>query len=151
VRLVLCTNNLALFYAVKQQATVDDLFEALLTSPQHILNKLGSEQKYKALLRRIAANPPFRSVSSRIKQAPFLLAYSLGGPSSSEKKEDTEPSITYKLRKGEDIYIIDVSLQLLDILYSSCSLLTGSARTPFSAECFPWTGRHTNRTWRTST
>ena len=75
----------------------------LLQSPQDILKTLG-EKKYRMLLRRLAANPPFTRVSPQIRAAPFLLAYtSLNEAEESKEKEN------YRLAKAEDIYVIDNS------------------------------------------
>jgi hypothetical protein len=94
---------------VKQQATTEDIFQLMLKSPQSVLATLGSEQKYRSLLRRVAANPPFSRVTTEIRNAPFLLAYSLN--TASEKKDDSSPdSSTYRLAKAQDIFIIDNSV-----------------------------------------
>jgi hypothetical protein len=94
---------------VKQQATTEDIFQLMLKSPQSVLTTLGSEQKYRSLLRRVAANPPFSRVTTEIRNAPFLLAYSLN--TGAEKKDDSSPdSSTYRLAKAEDIFIIDNSV-----------------------------------------
>ena len=90
---------------VKQEATTRDLFLLLLSSPKDVLDSLGSEAKYRSLLRRIASNPPFSRVTAEIKNAPFLLAYKL-------KKTDDEKSSqphTYELTTASDIFIIDNS------------------------------------------
>jgi hypothetical protein len=93
---------------VKQQATTEDIFQLMLKSPQSVLTTLGSEQKYRSLLRRVAANPPFSRVTTEIRNAPFLLAYSL---KTSEKKDDDSPdSSTYHLAKAQDIFIVDNSV-----------------------------------------
>jgi hypothetical protein len=93
---------------VKQQATTEDIFQLLLKSPQSVLATLGSEQKYRSLLRRVAANPPFSKVTAEIRNAPFLLAYSL---KTAEKKDDLSPdSSTYRLAKAEEIFIVDNSV-----------------------------------------
>ena len=78
-----------------------DLFLLLLRSPDDILSTLG-EKRYRLLLRRLAANPPFSKVSPQIRKAPFLLAYSLG-------EEDSKDKETFKLAKAEDVYVIDNS------------------------------------------
>jgi hypothetical protein len=80
----------------------------MLKSPQSVLTTLGSEQKYRSLLRRVASNHPFSRVTPEIRNAPFLLAYSL---QSTEKKDDSPPdSSTYRLAKAEDIFIVDNSV-----------------------------------------
>ncbi|CAN8061537.1 unnamed protein product [Agarophyton chilense] len=95
---------------VKTEASVKDLFNMLLSDPQKVFKKLGGEEKYKALLRRIASNPPFKAVTDRIRMTPFLLAYQLD-PSSVDENESQGTSQTVKARyimaKAEDICIID--------------------------------------------
>lgn len=92
---------------VKQEATTRELFQLLLDSPKAVLQSLGSEKKYRSILRRIAAQPPFGSVTQTIKKSPFLIAYS----ASEKDKEETKSgqSLTYDLAAAEDIYIIDNS------------------------------------------
>jgi hypothetical protein len=94
---------------VKQQATTEDIFQLMLKSPKSVLTTLGSEQKYRSLLRRVAANPPFSRATAEIRNAPFLLAYSL---KTAEKKDDDSSldSSTYHLAKAEDIFIVDNSV-----------------------------------------
>lgn len=81
-----------------------DLFILLIQSPQYILDTLG-EKKYRMLLRRLAANPPFSGVSPKIRASPFLLAYTSLNDSDDSSKE----SQSYKLAKAEDIFVIDNS------------------------------------------
>lgn len=94
---------------MKQQATTEDIFQLMLKSPQSVLTTLGSEQKYRSLLRRVAANPPFSRVTTEIRNAPFLLAYSL---KTGERKDDDSSldSSTYHLAKAQDIFIVDNSV-----------------------------------------
>jgi len=97
---------------VKQEATTRDLFQLILSSPQTVLENVGGEANYRALLRRIAADPPFTSVTPQIAQTPFLIAYTLTG--NGEKKEASNSSssvagATYELAKAADIYIVDNS------------------------------------------
>lgn len=93
---------------MKQQATTEDIFQLMLKSPENVLNTLGSEQKYRSLLRRVAANPPFSRVTAEIRNAPFLLAYSL--KTAEKKKDASDDSSTYRLAKAEEIYIVDNSV-----------------------------------------
>jgi Protein of unknown function (DUF3684) len=76
----------------------------LLQSPDEILSTLG-ETKYRMLLRRLAANPPFTRVSAAIQTAPFLLAYTSLGDIGDSK----EGQPNFKLAKASDIYVIDNS------------------------------------------
>ncbi|CAB9498392.1 HATPase_c domain protein [Seminavis robusta] len=89
---------------VKSEASARDLFLLLLRSPQDILDTLG-EKKYRLLLRRLAANPPFTRVSPQIRSAPFLLAYT----SLNDNPDDSKEKPSFKLAKAEDIFIIDNS------------------------------------------
>jgi hypothetical protein len=92
--------------AVKQEASTRDLFQLMLQSPQSILDKLGSETKYRALLRRIAANPPFTRVSPQLRKAKFLIAYTY---KAKEGATDNAEVGTYILAAAEDIFIVDNS------------------------------------------
>lgn len=94
-------------FAVKQEATTKDLFQVMMASPEQVLETLGSEAKYRSLLRRIAANPPFSRVTSEIRNAPFLLAYT--EKKSGDKDEKSLGAVNYHLAKAEDIFIVDNS------------------------------------------
>mmetsp|Transcript_11096 Transcript_11096/g.15635 ORF Transcript_11096/g.15635 Transcript_11096/m.15635 type:complete len:913 (+) Transcript_11096:45-2783(+) len=94
---------------VKSEATTHDLFQLTVLYPEKVLRALGSEEKYRALLRRIAANPPFKSVPPAISNAPFLLAYKVV-----EEDDDGESNKGGSIRKTQlaaavDIYIVDNS------------------------------------------
>ena len=62
---------------VKEDATTKEIFLLMLKSPSNVLQTLGSEAKYRSLLRRVAADPPFDLIqlSAEIQKAPLLLAY----------------------------------------------------------------------------
>ncbi|KAI0565871.1 Histidine kinase/HSP90-like ATPase [Gracilaria domingensis] len=97
---------------VRAEASVKDLLEMMLSDPQKVLEKLGGEEKYRTLLRRIAANPPFRSVSKELRATPFLLAYQLESDEVDEiETQDTLQTVKarYTIAKAEDICIIDNS------------------------------------------
>lgn len=87
---------------VKQEASTRDVFQRMIDNPQEVLASVRTEAKYRMILSRIAANPPFGQVTSAIRAAPFLLAYSVVGGDSDEKTK-------YELAKASDIYIIDNS------------------------------------------
>lgn len=99
---------------VKEDASTKEVFQKILQSPEDVLRALGSERKYRALLRRVAADPPFTlsRPSTGIKNCPFLLAYTVK-PFSEQKSEKSESlvedKLIYHLAKAEDIYIIDNS------------------------------------------
>lgn len=76
----------------------------MLSSPQDVLNSLGSESKYRSLLRRIASNPPFSHLTSEIQNSSFLLAYTL-----TYQDSGSPDSGTFELAKAKDIYIVDNS------------------------------------------
>ena len=88
---------------VQSEARTQDIFRLMLSSPDKVLKTLGSEAKYRVLLRRIAANPPFHSVTPAMRNAAFLLAYKI------EEDGNGEGKSSYLLGKAEDIYIIDNS------------------------------------------
>lgn len=92
---------------VRQEATTADLFKLMLASPQEVLKTLGSEKKYRSLLRRIAVNPPYRHITQEIRNCPFLLAYTI--KASDNSSSGSADGATYHLAKAEDIYIIDNS------------------------------------------
>mmetsp|Transcript_21688 Transcript_21688/g.60192 ORF Transcript_21688/g.60192 Transcript_21688/m.60192 type:complete len:2095 (+) Transcript_21688:3009-9293(+) len=93
---------------VKQEATTKELFKRLLENPKGVMQTLGNdEKKYRALLRRIAADPPFAKVTDKIRNTPFLLAYTLNF--TSDDTSSKVDSATYDLASSRDIYIIDNS------------------------------------------
>jgi hypothetical protein len=89
---------------VKSEATTADLFRLMLINADKVLQTVGSEEKYRMLLRRIAANPPFARTTPQICDAPFLLAYRI-----SQDEDCEEEKHTYVLAKAKDIYLIDNS------------------------------------------
>ena len=93
---------------VKSEPSSEDFFQLLLNDPRDVLNKLGDETKYLTLLRRIASDPPFKSVTKEMTESPFLLALKVvtEGPGQN-KSEDT--SAKYVLARSRDIFIIDNS------------------------------------------
>ena len=96
---------------VKEEATTADLFQRLLSSPQDVLNTLGSEKKYRSLLRRVAADPPFpiSRPPANVKNAPFLLAYRVKSYSDANTEGSVSDKLTHQLAKADDIYVIDNS------------------------------------------
>ena len=88
---------------VQSEARTQDIFRLMLSSPEKVLETLGSEAKYRTLLRRIAANPPFHRVTPEIRNARFLLGYKI------EDDDKGEGKSNYLLAKAEEIYIIDNS------------------------------------------
>jgi Protein of unknown function (DUF3684) len=115
-----------IFFIVKEEATTRDLFIKVITSPEVVLKALGSEKKYRLLLRRIAATPslfPPNKVPAEVKKSAFLLAYNVkpvdatdtkaanqkGNDNTVITKEGATETISYHLAKATDIYIIDNS------------------------------------------
>jgi hypothetical protein len=88
---------------VRQDASTKDIFRRMIDSPQAVLSAVKSEENYRALLRRVAANRPFRRVTDEIRDAPFLLAYIVSETKNSNDK------FTFELAKAEDIFVIDNS------------------------------------------
>ncbi|KAL3918664.1 MAG: hypothetical protein SGILL_004129, partial [Bacillariaceae sp.] len=86
---------------VKQEATTKDIFSLMLRSPKDVYNAVKSEKRYRTLLRRIAAHRPFRRVTSEIREAPFLLAYTVS------EGEDGKEKTSCELTRASDIFIID--------------------------------------------
>lgn len=105
---------------VRAEPSTEDILRLLVSSPHDVLEKLGSESKYRSLLRRIAANTR-RPVTNEMRNSPFLLAFRVDEDMSSEKSkqeriangdDDAETgatTATYALAKAEDICIIDNS------------------------------------------
>jgi Protein of unknown function (DUF3684) len=107
---------------VKEEATTKDLFLKVITTPNEVLKVLGSEKKYRSLLRRIAANPPFswNKIPQEVTKSAFLLAYNVKphGNNNDIVKDEAEmtivkdgatETISYRLAKANEIYIIDNS------------------------------------------
>jgi hypothetical protein len=88
---------------VASSCSTQDIFRLMLESPQTVLSAVKSEANYRILLRRVAANPPFKRITPDIRNAPFLLAYTIS------QGEDSKEESNYQLAKAEDIYIIDNS------------------------------------------
>jgi hypothetical protein len=97
------------FAGVKIEPSLEELFDLMLQKPDEVLDSIG-EPKYKALLCRIAANPPYKRVTPEIKSTPFLLGYLIVDNDEPEGDEMKSPSkAQYLLAKAEDIYIVDNS------------------------------------------
>ena len=88
---------------VRQEASTKDIFRRMIDSPQAVLSAVKSEENYRALLRRVAAHPPFKRVTDEIRDASFLLAYNVTEIKSSDDKSN------YELAKAKDIFVIDNS------------------------------------------
>eukprot|EP00978_Attheya_sp_CCMP212_P010585 scaffold25747_cov50-Attheya_sp.AAC.1 len=96
---------------VRSELSIHDIFRLLLSSPSLVLEKLGSESKYRSLLRRIAAEPPYKTLSDEIKQSPFLLAYSEKSTLTNGNKDtQLNKKMNCSLAKAQDICIVDNSL-----------------------------------------
>lgn len=100
---------------VREEPSVEHICDLLLSSPKEVLGRLGSEEKYRLLLRRIASNPPPKVTWRRLKMCPFLLGYTIGTESTDNEGENVaetteEAKRTYILAKAADICIIDNSL-----------------------------------------
>ena len=75
-----------------------------------MLDSLG-ESKYKMLLRRVAADPPFKNITKDIRSCPFLLGYLVMDEEMVSREEDPAngQKAQYVLARAEDIYIVDNS------------------------------------------
>lgn len=85
---------------VKSEATIKDIFDLMIRDPQAVLTAVKTEQNYLALLRRVAAQRPFRRVTNEIQRTNFLLAYT---------NDDANDNARYELAAAKDIYIVDNS------------------------------------------
>ena len=76
---------------------------------RHLL--LLGEPQYKAVLQRIASNPPFKHITKQISSSPFLLGYLvvdeevIGG----DEGKNNGQKAQYCLARAEEIYIVDNS------------------------------------------
>jgi len=75
----------------------------MIESPKSVLAAVKLEENYRALLRRVAAHPPFRHVTDEIRESSFLLAYS------ASEANTTSEKTTFELAKAVDIFVIDNS------------------------------------------
>lgn len=95
------------FAGVKTEPSLEELFALMIEKPDEVLDSLG-EPKYKMLLRRIAANPPFKRITADLRSAPFLLGYLIVDEDESEGDEtEARSKAQYVLAKAEDIHIVD--------------------------------------------
>lgn len=102
-------NSFLSLVGVKSEPSLRELFSLMLEKPDAVLDSLG-EASYKALLRRIAANPPFRILTKEIRSCPFLLGYLVIDEDLAEDEEKKEGHhAQYVLACAEDIFIVDNS------------------------------------------
>lgn len=97
---------------VKAEPSLQEIFDLMIEKPDEVLDSLG-EAKYKAMLRRIASNPPFKHITKQIRSCPFLLGYlvvdeEVFSGDEGEGKEHGQKA-QYVLARAEDIYIVDNS------------------------------------------
>ena len=99
---------------VKSEPSLHEIFGLMIEKPDEVLDSLG-EAKYKALLRRIASDPPFKQITKQIRQSPFLLGYLVideEGGSTEDGDEGNDQQVQkaqYVLARAEDIYVVDNS------------------------------------------
>ena len=95
---------------VKNEPTLQEIFDLMLEKPDEVLDSLG-EEKYKMLLRRLASDPPFKQITKQIRSTPFLLGYLVIDEEVSEDDGDKEggQKAQYVLARAEDIFIVDNS------------------------------------------
>jgi hypothetical protein len=89
-------------------ADTDDLNA---TQPDEVLDSLG-EKKYKTLLSRIAADPPFKKVTAEMRDCAFLLGYLVMDEEIASDDKEGEGNVQkaqFVLARAEDIYIVDNS------------------------------------------
>ena len=95
------------FAGVKAEPSLEEIFSLMMSKPDEVLDSIG-ETKYKMLLRRIAANPPFKRITSEIRSAPFLLGYLIvDEDETNESEEKSRIKAQYLLAKADDIHIVD--------------------------------------------
>lgn len=120
---------------VKAEPTINELFDLMLkkvrcacysftllnfilliqdlyaTQPDEVLDSLG-ETKYKTILSRIAADPPFKKVTAEIRDCAFLLGYLVMDEEIASDDKGGEGNVQkaqFVLARAEDIYIVDNS------------------------------------------
>lgn len=78
--------------------------------PDEVLDSLG-EAKYKTLLRRIAADPPFKKVTNEMQDCAFLLGYLVIDDeiAPSDNDGDNIQKAQFVLARAQDIFIVDNS------------------------------------------
>jgi hypothetical protein len=76
-------------------------FQMMISRPQVVFTAVKGEKNYRALLRRVAADRPFRYVTSEIRESAWLLAYAVS------QGDDSEEGTRCELAKARDIFIID--------------------------------------------
>lgn len=95
---------------VKSEPSLEEIFDLMIEKPDEVLDSLG-EAKYKAVLRRVASDPPFKSVTKQMRSCPFLLGYLVMDEEVANEEEGKEQGqkAQYILARAEDIYIVDNS------------------------------------------
>ena len=90
---------------VKAEPSLQEFFDLMIEKPDETLDSLG-EANYKMLLRRIASDPPFRHITTKIRSCPFLLGYLV---MDEEVASEGGQQAQYVLARAEDIYLVDNS------------------------------------------
>lgn len=95
---------------VKGEPSLHEIFELMIEKPDEVLDSLG-EEMYKAVLRRIASDPPFKQITASIRSSPFLLGYLVVDEevASEEEGKDHVQKAQYVLARASDIFIVDNS------------------------------------------
>mmetsp|Transcript_6127 Transcript_6127/g.13879 ORF Transcript_6127/g.13879 Transcript_6127/m.13879 type:complete len:1897 (+) Transcript_6127:127-5817(+) len=95
---------------VKAEPSLAEIFGLMIEKPDEVLDQLG-EEKYKAVLRRIASNPPFKQITKEIRSCAFLLGYLVLDEEVAigDEVKDRGQKAQYLLGRAEDIHIVDNS------------------------------------------
>ncbi len=95
---------------VKAEPSLQEIFDLMVKRPDEVLDSLG-EEMYKAVLRRVASDPPFKQVTANIRSSPFLLGYLVIDEEVAGEEEDKDhvKKAQYVLARAEDIFIVDNS------------------------------------------
>ena len=70
------TSGFLMAAGVRQEPSTSDIFEKMIRDPKSVKAAVRSEANYRALLRRVAAQKPFKSVTNEIRSSAFLIAVS---------------------------------------------------------------------------
>ncbi len=101
-------NSFLALVGVKTEPSLQEIFNLMVEKPDDVLDSLG-EEMYKAVLRRVASDPP--QITANIRSSPFLLGYLVIDEEVAieEEGKDHVKKAQYVLARANDIFIVDNS------------------------------------------
>lgn len=95
---------------VKAEPSLQEIFDLMIAKPDEVLDSLG-EELYKAVLRRVASDPPFKQITASIRSSPFLLGYLVidEDVTTEEEGKGHVQKAQYVLARANEIFIVDNS------------------------------------------